>query len=158
LLIAYFYIDFVKSLFTRPSYNLGNYTSYRFDIWQTSLHESFEYVWFGQGASHKSPIYIATGEQFSHSHNILLSVFRMSGSLGVLLFVTNLVLCLIAGFKAETSTHKIWIIWLVFGLICLLSNGKYPLTRPSSTWFAYWIPIAFICASSPRFLPIKNNK
>ena len=127
----------------------------RMEIWLMSFRESLDYFWFGQGASHKPLIIISSGEIFEHSHSILLSIFRMSGITGVLLFSTNLVLCFLAGLKHKNSPEKLWVIWLFFGVLCLATDSKYPLTRPSSSWLAYWIPIAFICASYSKFLPIK---
>jgi O-antigen ligase len=155
LIITYNALDFVKDIFYRPLYAQGNYMSYRLDIWPASLKEGFEYFWFGQGVSHKPPGFMAGNIEVTHSHNILLSVFRMGGILGVCLFTLSLSLCLITPFKQANKIERIWSVWLIFGLLCLLSNGKYPLSRPSSAWFALWIPIAFICASCSRYLPIK---
>ena len=132
---------------------------YRIEIWIASLKESFDYFWFGQGASHKPMISIpSSNEKFNHSHNILLVTFRMGGILGVFLFSINLILCFFAALKRDKSIENLWAIWLFFGITCLMSNGKYPLTRPSASWLAYWIPIAFICASSSNFLRIKFNR
>ena len=139
-------------------FNRGFSAPYRMEIWSTSLHESFSYFWFGQGASHRPPLFLSSGDTFNHSHSILLSIFRMGGIVGLLLFFTNLILCFFAGQKSSNSAHRVWIIWLFFGVLCLMTNGKYPLTRPSSVWLAYWIPIAFICASYSNFLSIKHNE
>lgn len=130
---------------------------YRMEIWLVSLKESFNYFWFGQGASYKALLSISSGEKFEHSHNILLTIFRMGGIVGVMLFSINLALSLLAGFKQSKSIEKTWLIWLFFGILCLMTNGRYPLTRPNASWLVYWIPIAFICASNSKFLPIKHS-
>lgn len=146
------FTDILQTIFSR-----GVSTPYRIDIWMTSLNESLDYFWFGQGASHKPPLHTPIG-QFNHSHNILLSIFRMGGIIAVLLFSTQLSLSFISGQKNKSSTHRLWIVWLFFGLFCLMTNGRYPLSRPNSAWLAYWIPIAFICASYSHFLSKNNEK
>lgn len=132
-------------------FSRGAHFPYRSQIWLASLQEGLEYFWFGQGASHKPSIEINTGEKFTHSHNILLAIFRMGGIVGILLFLTNFVLCLSACYKQRSSIIGFWGIWLCFGFICHLTNGQYPLTRPTSLWFAYWMPVFFICALTPGF-------
>lgn len=138
--------DMAKQIFDR-----GLTFPYRQEIWMVSLKESLQFFWFGQGASHNPQIYLSNGEHFNHSHNIVLSVFRMGGVVGVLLFVINIGLCFVASFKRKGTIDCLWGVWLFFGLLCLLTNGQYPLTRPTSLWFAYWIPVAFITASSDSF-------
>jgi O-antigen ligase len=141
------FTDASKILFSR-----GLSFPYRQEIWMTSLKESLNYFWLGQGASHKPPLFLPSGSIFNHSHSILLSIFRLGGIVGVLLFSINFILCLFVGFKSSHSPPKLWVIWLVFGTLCLMTNGKYPLARPSSMWLAYWIPIAFICAYHSKYL------
>lgn len=176
-LIAYFQSQYIKKLiylfliplfaiiplilfpdFSKIIFDRGFSAPYRIEIWSASFNESLNYFWFGQGASHRPPLFISSGERFNHSHNILLSIFRMGGIVGVILFFTNLILCFFAGLKSSNSIHRVWIVWLCFGVLCLMTNGKYPLIRPSSAWLVYWIPIAFICASYSNFLSIKHNE
>lgn len=153
IILLILFSDLTKTIFNR-----GLTVPYRMGIWSTSFHESLSYFWLGQGASHRPPLFISSGEKFNHSHNILLSIFRMGGIVGLLLFFTNLILCFFVGLKSSNSVHRVWVVWLFFGVFCLMTNGKYPLTRPSSIWLAYWIPIAFICASYSNFPPIKYNE
>lgn len=130
---------------------------YRLDIWAASLQEAYEHFWFGQGATRKPTPLIASEIAFDHSHCIALAIFRMGGIVGLILFSINLALCFLAGFKQKKSIQHLWLIWLFFGVICLMTNGKYPLTRPSTSWFAYWVPMAFICASLSRSFLLKNS-
>jgi O-antigen ligase len=138
-------------------FDRGTSAPYRMGIWAASLKEALDYFWFGQGVSHRPPLQTQLGP-FNHSHNIFLSVFRMGGIVAALLFITQLFLCLYSAQKNRNSSHNLWVIWLVFGVFCLLTNGKYPLSRPSSAWLGYWIPIAFICASYSHFLSKNNAK
>lgn len=121
---------------------------YRIGIWSISIQQGMQFFWFGQGLNENATLFIDDG-MFTHSHNILLSIFRMGGIVGVLLFTLNFILCMAAGFKQQNSINKLWVVWLCFGVLCLMTNGRYPLTRHSELWFAYWIPIAFIGATTP---------
>ncbi|NOR70643.1 MAG: hypothetical protein GQ532_13280 [Methylomarinum sp.] len=150
--LVFFFSDSLKMLFSR-----GLTFPSRGEIWLVSIGESLEHFWFGQGASHKPSLKMADGGVFTHSHNILLAIFRMGGFIGASLFLVNLFLCFFAGFTERKRLEKLWVIWLLFGVLCLMTNGQYPLTRPTSLWFAYWIPIIFICASFSNFLPIRNR-
>jgi hypothetical protein len=150
LLVVLLSSDFAKSLFSK-----GLSMPYRPDIWSESFKEALDNFWFGQGASRKSTPLMASNIAFDHSHNIALAIFRMGGIVGLVLFSINLGLCFLAAVKRKKSIYHLWVIWLFFGVVCLMTNGKYPLTRPSTTWFAYWVPIAFICASFSDFIPIK---
>ncbi len=145
LVFLLFLTDTAKYIFSR-----GLEFPYRVDIWAASFQQGLEYFWFGQGMNEKAPIFV-DGAKFTHGHNILLSIFRMGGIVGALLFIINLVLCLLAGFKQQNSINRLWVVWLCFGVLCLMTNGRYPLTRHSELWFAYWIPIAFIGATTPYF-------
>lgn len=144
--LVLFFTDIFKVIFSR-----GLSIPYRWDIWLSSINESFDYFWVGQGASHKPPIHLASGLTFNHSHSILLNIFRFGGIVGALLFLINFILCFFSGRNSPYSTTKLWVIWLVFGVFCLMTNGKYPLTRPNSLWLAYWVPIAFLCAHHSKY-------
>lgn len=143
--------DFSQGLLSK-----GFSLPYRPDIWSGSLQEALDSFWFGQGATRKPSPLMASGIAFNHSHNIALAIFRMGGIVGLMLFFTTLALCLSAGLKSKKSIDHLWIIWLFFGFVCLMTNGKYPLTRPSTSWLAFWVPMAFVCASFSNFLVIKK--
>jgi len=144
--------DLIHSLFSR-----GISAPYRFSIWTIVFQESLDFFWFGQGISKTTSVVTPLGT-FDHSHNIVLSVFRMGGIVGVLLFFCNLILIAFSGLKTQSSTYKLWIIWLVFGLFCMLTNGQYPFARPKTSWLAYWVPIAFLCASYSKSISLKNKQ
>lgn len=123
---------------------------YRIEIWRLSLKDGFEFFWFGQGASESSPIFV-DGNKFTHSHNLLLSIFRMGGVVGVMLFLVNFILCIFTGFKTKNETTKLWVLLLFYGVLCLMTNGRYPLTHHFVIWYAYWIPILFISYNAKIF-------
>lgn len=149
---AFYFVDSIQILFSR-----GITFPYRAEIWTVSLAESFDYFWLGQGASHKPPLVMANGFEFKHSHNILLAVFRMGGSVGLCLFIAVIIPSLFTAFEKSKRMERLWGLWLFFGLLCLMTNGQYPLTRPTSLWFSFWLPIIFICATFPNYLPIKSG-
>ena len=156
-LLALFSCLLLFTNFSQIIFDRGISAPFRQGIWLASLDESLNYFWFGQGASYRPPLITAKGS-FNHSHSILLSIFRMGGIVAVLLFLSQLVLCFVSAIKNKSSSHRLWTVWLFFGIVCLMTNGKYPLTRPSSAWLAYWIPLAFICASYSQFISQKDNE
>jgi hypothetical protein len=125
-------------------------TSYRDVIWGAVLREVFEFPWFGQGIRNNVEVVTGAGLVFAHSHNFLLSVLRFGGLLGLSLTLIHLVWCTLSGFRSGTAQSRLWGVWLIYGSLCLLTNGKYPLSEPTEAWFVYWIPIAFLCAWSAR--------
>lgn len=150
--IAFYFVDSIKILFSR-----GITFPYRTEIWTVSLGESFDYFWFGQGASHKPLLIMANGSEFKHSHNTLLAIFRMGGSIGLCLFIVIIILSFFTAFEQSKRMERLWALWLFFGVLCLMTNGQYPLTRPTSLWLSFWLPIIFICATYPNYLPIKRT-
>ena len=136
-------------------FNRGLSFPYRSEIWLASLNEATRSLWFGIGASHKPILTISNGQTFNHSHNIALAIFRMGGLVGLILFMTQMSLCILSGFTQPKNLKNLWVIWLLFGFLSHLTNGQYPLTRPTSLWFAYWLPVFMIGISNSQFLTIK---
>jgi len=118
--------------------------SHRLEIWQAVVQETRGSFILGQGFARKVPVTVASGMQFPHSHNFLVSVFRFSGLLGVLLVGMHLSVCLWISISHKNHRTRIWGLLLFYGCLCLLTNGKYPLAGLSEFWFIYWLPICMI--------------
>ncbi len=120
--------------------------SFRIDIWSAVLNETKGDLIFGQGLRKNSDIITELAGKFNHSHNFVLSVLRFSGITGVLLLLAMVGQCLKEAFTNTTENMPLWGILLLFGSLCLFTNGKFPLSSPRESWFIFWLPIAFICA------------
>ena len=84
----------------------------------------------------------------NHSANSLIT--------GFLLNIILLLYSLYVGLKSKNPVIKLFALWLLFGSVCLLTNGKLLLTRPSINWLAYWIPFAFIVFSDETATFLKR--
>ncbi|MCB1874377.1 MAG: O-antigen ligase family protein [Chromatiales bacterium] len=143
--------DLLPRLFSRDLL----FISYRDEIWDSVLSAISADPWFGTGVSSRNDVMVDSGMVFSHSHNFVLSTWRFSGLVGVVLLLTQLGLALFGGYKGERGNRGVWSALLLFGVLCLSTNGSYPLSRPVEAWFVYWLPIGFLLAyrvlpSTPR--------
>ncbi len=129
--------------------------SYRDIIWKDSINLSFEKPWFGYGLGHSFEFFLPGLERtnwvsstVSHSHNFILSTWLHSGVLGVLLIISIIYQALKLCWLDKKEHFAILGIIMIFGVLCLLTNGSYPISRPNERWFVFWIPLAFIVANS----------
>lgn len=129
--------------------------SYRDVIWKDSINLSLEKPWFGYGLGSSFEFFLPGNERtswvsstVSHSHNFILSTWLYSGVLGVLLIVAIIYQALKVCWLYKEEHFSILGIIMIFGVLCLLTNGSYPISRPNERWFVFWIPLAFIVANS----------
>lgn len=126
--------------------------NYRSGIWINALSLIQENFWFGQGFGRSVDIPMSNGSTVTHSHSSIIEVFRVGGVIGGCLFGAMLLLCLGRLFSKDSAS---WFFasWLLFGLLCLSTNGRLPLGRPAIEWFCFWIPLFFTlfsCSSRNR--------
>jgi O-antigen ligase len=118
--------------------------SYRFQIWDYILEHAQQHIIFGQGITRETEFPIEN-VVFEHSHNVIIDTLRFSGIVGVAVLFWNIK----TAFKRWTANkeHYPYYAWLLFGLLCMLTNGKFLLARPDWIWISYWLPLGFICAA-----------
>ncbi len=123
--------------------------SYRDIIWQDSIKLSLEKPFLGYGLGTTFEFYIPDYDMIvSHSHNILLATWLYTGVVGVALLLFIIVLALKQCVADKNQSYAFLAVILIFGLLCLLTNGSYPISRANERWFIFWIPLAFIIAHS----------
>ena len=117
--------------------------NYRMAIWTSAIGLIRDHLLFGQGLGSSADIAFADGSGgtalVSHTHSIFLETFRIGGLIGGFLFVAMLGRLVMARIRSR-QRPSFFDFWLVFGLLCLCSNGRHPMIRPSVEWFAFWIP------------------
>lgn len=129
------------------SFDLGKIISdrasapnYRLEIWSSSLDLFAEQPLWGQGFGKSAEIAIRPGVVVTHSHSTMLEFLRIGGGLGGLLCA----LVLWSSFRTLGSIRQadlFYLFWFIYGVACLSTNGRLPLSRPSIEWFAFWLPL-----------------
>lgn len=123
--------------------------NYRLEIWLDSLKQIRESWIFGQGFGTGANISIGSGAGIvTHSHSSFLEMLRVGGVVGGGLFIW--MLWLLAQHAVQQPIKCFYLAWLVFGMICLATDGRLLLRGPSSEWFEFWIPL-FLVFFSTRY-------
>ncbi|MHB0806446.1 O-antigen ligase family protein [Stutzerimonas nitrititolerans] len=112
--------------------------NYRLGIWMQALERIREHWMFGQGFGHDARILLSSGRSVTHSHSFVLEIFRQGGVVGGGLFLLMLVLLLR---RALVHPAGFFLLWLIYGAVCLSTNGRIVLSRPSVEWFSFWLPL-----------------
>ena len=104
---------------------------------------SKENPYFGQGLGTSAEIpVVGHGRDFvvGHSHSSILETFRVGGITGGLAFLV-MIFCNLRTTVQASDERRFFLFWLLFGTLCLSTNGRLPIIRPSVEWFAFWIPM-----------------
>lgn len=116
--------------------------NYRSVIWMHALSLIQDNFWFGQGFGRPINIPMTNDLTVTHSHSVVIEIFRVGGVIGGSLFGVMVLLCLGRLFPKD-SAGWFFVFWLLFGLLCLSTNGRLPLGRPGIEWVCFWIPLFF---------------
>jgi hypothetical protein len=121
--------------------------NYRIEIWLKSIEIVKENLFFGQGLGDSAAINISIENvdiaTVTHSHSSILETFRVGGLIGGLLFLV-MVISITCQSLRKMRGRCFFVYWLVLGVLCLSTNGRLPLIRPSIEWFAFWMPLFLI--------------
>ncbi len=128
--------------------------NYRSAIWAESLTLIIANPVFGQGSGQLVSIpFLANGNELfvGHSHSSFLEAFRTGGLIGGLLFLWLIANGLRRSFTLSND-RGFFAVWLIYGLLCLSTNGRSVFIRPSIEWFCFWLPLLFC-----YFLPVSYD-
>lgn len=124
--------------------------NYRMEIWGGSLRLFADNWLLGQGFGHQAAIEYG-GTVATHSHSSLLEILRVGGVVGFALFVL-MVFSIFYGSMLR-KVNPFFAFWFIYGVLCLATNGRLVLSRPTIEWFAFWLPLFFALYSSARVKP-----
>ncbi|MDR1661432.1 MAG: O-antigen ligase family protein [Azoarcus sp.] len=125
--------------------NIGEYIearitapNHRIYIWQNAFAQFLDHFWIGSGFGRHARISVEW--PVTHAHSFILETFRVGGVIGAsLLFI--MLFSMLNRFSLKPP-GRFFLFWLIYGMLCLTSNGRLLLTKP---WyiecFAFWIPL-----------------
>lgn len=131
----------------------ANAPNYRAEIWSHSIELIKNNLFFGQGVGTSADIPFPSESgaivTVTHSHSSPLEAFRLGGLVGGGLFLALVIEVLR---RSLTASHDrgFFAVWLIYGLLCLSTNGRSLFIRPSVEWFAFWIPLFLALFASPK--------
>lgn len=119
--------------------------SFRDAIWkELIIYRVPHHLFFGIGMEAEARLIIPDVDVFHHAHNSWIDILYHAGSIGLALALWHLTL-LLRSFSRDRDILPLYI-WLVYGCICLFSNGSTLLTRPDAQWLMYWVPAGLLAA------------
>lgn len=121
--------------------------NYRMEIWAHALALISERPIWGHGYGAVAALSFGAGDSATHSHSSLLEVLRVGGAVGGALFLV-MVFSAVRKCLLGNAGAKFFLFWLIYGVMCLSTNGRMLLSKPSVEWFAFWIPLFFMLAAS----------
>lgn len=133
----------------------GSGISDRFAIWSDVIKKSINNIVLGIGMSEKTDITISNGAVFNHAHNAWIDTYYRTGIIGLLLIMLHLIFTI----RTRLSNKKALplLLWLCFGCICSIFDGRTFFWEIGAKWFLYWIPAGLIVAFAQlRDHPTEN--
>ncbi|MCL2022691.1 MAG: O-antigen ligase family protein [Betaproteobacteria bacterium] len=117
--------------------------SYRIVIWRGTWELFGDHWLFGQGYRMPTGIMldaINIPVMAAHAHNTFFEVLRIGGIVGGVLFI--FMFCSMVRFSYIHSGNRFYLLWLFFGVLCMATNGRLPLIKPTGIeFFEFWLPV-----------------
>jgi len=144
------YYDPISNRFSQPNY--------RVEIWLSALNQLQGSLFFGTGVNFNDRITISNNLSFTHAHNSFIQLLVTGGILGASTFLAVLFFAILTAWRSKDNAIKFYAIWLIYGCLCLSTNGKLPIHRPSSTWFSFWTPLFLVLLTHINLLDSSKYK
>jgi len=122
----------------------GNIFSDRFAIWRNVIEASESHMLIGNGMSKETAIAVTNFGTLNHAHNAWIDTFYRTGAIGLCLILLHLLSVFITAFSNKKAMPLL--LWLCFGCICSLFDGRSFFWEIGAKWFLYWIPAGLIVA------------
>lgn len=137
--------------------------TYRLQIWQYIWQRILDSPWYGLGLSANETIVFPACSCIPHPHNIFLATMLYGGILGLSVLTMLLVHSSIIAFRQFKRDQQVkFLAFLLFGVICGLTDGNKLIDHPRPMWLYFWLPILLIAAQqnleSLRQLNSRFNK
>jgi O-antigen ligase len=159
------YPDFSKwRIFSTRTYT----RTHRLELWGQALLQAKDAPYFGHGLNADTRITLSSGKKRLHYHSVYVTTLFYGGIVGLLL-LTMLVGSAIWQALTRTGELQKFLVtcMLVFGSLCIMTDGNTLIRHPKPVWIFFWFPIALVAASElpgnllhderPRTMGISNE-
>ena len=109
----------------------------------------------GLGLTTDSVFHLASEpEPFKHPHSLFVSTFYYGGFIGLVLYLSMLMLAAIRVVQFEQHPIKVLAgMLLTFGVVATLVDGNEILVKVNHLWLLIWFPIGLLLVREPSNLP-----
>jgi O-antigen ligase len=139
------YPDFFKSRIFRSNVP-------RLEIWEQSLSQAKNKPYFGHGLNADTRV-ILSGSKIKnrlmlHHHSVYMTTLFYGGVVGLFLLIALIGLAIRQGLTRTVKLQKFLLTcMLLFGALCIVTDGNTLLRHPKPVWIFFWFPVALIAAS-----------
>jgi O-antigen ligase len=126
--------------------------SYRLAIWQQFAARVAHRPWLGEGVLTDDTTQIAARDAgappltMNHPHSVYLATALYGGLPALGLLAALLAAALRQGVAAARGGEPAWLLVLLVGLLCMLTDGDRLLHAPRGIWFYFWLPVGVLMA------------
>jgi O-antigen ligase len=123
--------------------------THRLEVWGNALLQAKDAPYFGRGLNADTRIILSTKKKTRpHHHSVYLETLFFGGIAGLLL-LTALVGSAIWQALTRTEELQKFLLtsMLVFGALCIMTDGNTLVRHPKPVWVFFWFPIALVAAS-----------
>lgn len=134
----------------RPALQRGD--SYRLAIWQQFAARVADRPWLGEGILTDDTTQVAARDAgaapltMNHPHNVYLATALYGGLPAVGLLAAVVAAALWQGVLMARDGQPVWLLVLLVGLLCMLTDGDRLLHAPRGVWFYFWLPVGALIA------------
>jgi O-antigen ligase len=121
--------------------------TYRLQIWQYIWQRIMDSPWYGLGLSTNETIAFPACSCIPHPHNFFLATMFYGGVIGLLMLLLLLTHSLYIAYRHYQYSGQVkFLAFLLFGIICGLTDGNKLIDHPRPMWLYFWLPILVIAA------------
>jgi O-antigen ligase len=124
--------------------------SYRLAIRQAVVQRVVQQPWLGEGVLTDDSVDVPArppqkGEyRIEHPHNIFLATTLYGGLPALALLLSVLLFAGQAALRLARAGRPVWLLVLLFSVLCMLTDGARLLNSPQGIWFYFWLPVGAV--------------
>lgn len=130
--------------------------SYRLAVWQVVAERIVQQPWLGEGVLTDDSVDVPArpprkGDyHVEHPHNIFLATTLYGGLPALALLLSVLLFAGQAALRLASAGRPVWLLVLLFSVVCMLTDGARLLNSPQGIWFYFWLPVGALLGHGLR--------